>query len=202
MGPFARLKRRGNRVFERVFALHGRQARPASARFNLLKTLGQTLGMWAIFLVVGPLVAFWIEDFTGLARFRFNFAFQTFCGALLFTFGWLVAWTSAYFMVTRGDGTPLPVDATRRLVIAGPYRYVRNPMAFASLLQGAAIGIFFGSPLILAYIWAGAGLWNFMARPWEEHDLERKFGADYADYRRQVRCWAPRLRPYTPDSNP
>lgn len=182
----------------RVLALRGRQARPATARVNLLKTLGQTLVMWTTFLAIGPLIAFGIEDFTGLDRFLFNFAFQTLCGALLFTLGWILAWTSAYFMVTRGEGTSLPIDATRRLVIAGPYRAVRNPMACGSLLQGATIGIIAGPPLVLTYIAVGARLWNFMARPWEEHDLERKFGADYAHYKRRVRCWTPRFRLYQP----
>ncbi len=152
--------------------------------------------MWAVFLALGPLIAFWIEDFSGLDRLRFNFAFQTFCGAILFVFGWIVAWTSAFFMVTRGEGTPLPIDATRRLVVAGPYRAVRNPMACGSLLQGAAIGIIAGSPLVLLYIAVGAVLWNFTARPWEEHDLEAKFGADYAHYKRSVRCWTPNFRLY------
>lgn len=193
MDAFAALKGLKNRVF----AMRGRQAKPASARFNLLKTLGQTLAMWTVFLALGPLIAFGFEEWSGLDRFRFHFPGQTEGGAALFLFGWIVAWTSAYWMVTRGDGTPLPVDATRRLVVVGPYRYIRNPMAFASLLQGAAIGIIAGSPLVTLYIFVGALMWNYGARPWEEHDLEAKFGADYAHYRRHVRCWTPRLRPYT-----
>lgn len=188
-----------NSLKARLFALRGRQAKPASLRFNLLKTLGQTLAMWTVFLALGPLLAFWIEEFVGWDRFRFTFPFQFGWGAAVFGVGWMVAWTSAYFMVTRGDGTPLPVDATRRLVIAGPYRYVRNPMAFASLLQGAAIGVMAGSPLVLIYIFVGALMWNYGARPWEENDLELKFGADYACYKRHVRCWTPRLRPYNPN---
>ncbi|HEX9998730.1 MAG TPA: isoprenylcysteine carboxylmethyltransferase family protein [Abditibacterium sp.] len=178
--------------------MRGRQAKPASARFNLLKTLGQSLLMWVVFLSIGPFVTFQIEEFFGLDRFRFAFQFQILLGVTLFIGGWIVAWASAYFMVTRGDGTPLPVDATRRLVVVGPYRYVRNPMAFASLCQGAAIGLMAGSPLILVYIAVGALMWNYGARPWEEHDLEAKFGADYAHYKREVRCWTPRLRPYSP----
>lgn len=197
MEHFAQLKQ----LKRRVFALRGRQARPAPARFNLLKTLGQTLLMWTAFLAIGPLIAFQIEEFIGLDRFRFVFRFQTWSGALLFLCGWVWAWTSAYWMVTRGDGTPLPFDATRRLVVAGPYRYLRNPMAFGSLLQGAAIGLVSGSPLVLIYIFVGALMWNTTARPWEEHDLEQKFGADYAHYKRHVRCWTPRFRAYQPPNH-
>jgi protein-S-isoprenylcysteine O-methyltransferase Ste14 len=186
------------RLKTRLFALPGRMAKPASARFNLLKTLVQTLLMWRAFLAIGPLVAWQIEEFSGLERFRFAFRGQMFISAMVFCGGWVVAWTSAYFMVTRGDGTPLPLDSTRRLVVAGPYRWVRNPMAFASLAQGGAIGLMAGSPLVLAYILVGALMWNALARPWEEHELEAKFGAEYAHYKRQVRCWIPRVKPYSP----
>ena len=52
------------------------------------------------------------------------------------------------------------------------------------MLQGAALGVWFGSPLILIYVIAGALSWNFAARPWEEADLRARFGADYERYRR------------------
>lgn len=198
MEHFPPVASRLKRFKARVFAWRGRDAKPASARFNLFKTMLQTLGMWTVFLAIGPLMVFGIEEFLGLDRFRFTFGFQTLAGASFFVAGWIGVWTSAYFMVTRGEGTPLPLDATRRLVVAGPYRWVRNPMALSSLWQGAAIGIFAGSPLVLLYILLGALLWNCTARPWEEHDLERKFGADYGHYKRSVRCWTPRLQPYSP----
>jgi protein-S-isoprenylcysteine O-methyltransferase Ste14 len=193
----ARLRAKLQQLRARIFAMRGRQARPASARFNLLKTLAQTLVMWTVFLAVGPLVVFWIEEWLGWDRFRFHFDGQTLAGAIVFVLGWIVAWTSAYFMVTRGEGTPLPIDSPNKLVIEGPYRFVRNPMAFGSLWQGAAIGLISGSPLVLVYIWVGAVLWNYTARLWEEFDLEQKFGAEYARYKREVRCWWPRLSPYS-----
>jgi protein-S-isoprenylcysteine O-methyltransferase Ste14 len=39
-------------------------------------------------------------------------------------------------------------------------------------------------------------MWNYGARPWEEFDLEQKFGAEYARYKNEVRCWWPRCTPY------
>jgi protein-S-isoprenylcysteine O-methyltransferase Ste14 len=179
-------------LFERV----GHEARPASTLCNLLKTLAQSGTMWLIFLVLGPAIIWNIERALGWSRFYLAFAWQREITVALFAAGWLLAWCSAFFLVTRGQGTPLPAASPCRLVIVGPYRHIRNPMALASLGQGAAIALFFGSPLMIAYISIGIMLWNYFARPWEEYDLERRFGEDYRRYKSQVRCWVPRLKPY------
>lgn len=39
-------------------------------------------------------------------------------------------------------------------------------------------------------------MWNHFARPWEERDLAARFGLQFEDYRKQVRCWIPRLTAY------
>lgn len=179
------------------WALPSRRARPASWKRNLAKTLAQTLLMWTAFLLVGPFIAWQIESWLleqgwPLARFKQHFILAI----TLFIFGWLVAWWSAWVLVRWGDGTPLPVDATNKLVVRGPYRWVRNPMASGSLLQGAAIGIAAGSPLILIYIFVGALMWNTLARPWEEADMRARFGADCERYQKSVRCWIPRSSAY------
>jgi protein-S-isoprenylcysteine O-methyltransferase Ste14 len=53
-----------------------------------------------------------------------------------------------------------------------------------------------GSWLLMAYVLTGGLLWNFGLRPPEERDLLDRFGAEYARYRRAIRCWIPALRPY------
>lgn len=171
---------------------NGRTAKPASVRFNYAKTLAQTAAMWTVFLGVGPFLAWQIETLLAVSRFEF----PKFLAAILFFGGAALAFSSQYFLVTRGDGTPLPLDSTRRFVVEGPYRYVRNPMALGSLLQGYALGFWLGSPLVLLYVYAGTLAWNYLARPWEERDLERKFGAPFLRYKGAVRCWIPRFSPY------
>ncbi len=70
-------------------------------------------------------------------------------------------------------------------------------MACASLIQGVAVGLALGSPLVLVYVLCGALAWNFGARPWEEADMEARFGEEFQRYTNAVRCWIPRLRPYS-----
>jgi protein-S-isoprenylcysteine O-methyltransferase Ste14 len=183
----------------RLFSgVRGRVAKPAGAGWNMAKTLTQSLVMWVIFLFLLPALVYRVEEWLGLAEYRFSAPLWRGAGAVVFALGWALGWTCAYYMVVCGKGTPLPADATRQLVVAGPYRYVRNPMAMGSFAQGIAVGLFVGSPLVVLYALAGAVGWNYFVRPWEEIDLEHRFGAAFRHYRDRVRCWIPRLRPYEP----
>ena len=189
---FGRLKRL-------YFSIPSRRARRASVAFNARKTLIQSFFMGMMFLIIGSLCACFLETalrFRGWPLPGFRFPVAPVLG--LFVAGFFIAHWSAWVLVFYGEGTPLPLDATHRLVVKGPYRWVRNPMACASLTQGAAVGFLLGSPLVLLYVLCGAVLWNFAARPWEEADMEARFGEDFRAYRRQVRCWIPRLCPYSP----
>jgi protein-S-isoprenylcysteine O-methyltransferase Ste14 len=97
---------------------------------------------------------------------------------------------------SQGQGTLAPWDPPRRLVVRGPYRYVRNPMI-------ASVNfIVFGEALVLRSwphaLWALAFLaMNLGWIPlYEEPQLERRFGDDYRAYRRNVPRFFPRLRPW------
>jgi protein-S-isoprenylcysteine O-methyltransferase Ste14 len=177
-------------------SVRGRVARPAGFRWNYTKTLLQTASMWLVFLAALPAVIYRLESMLKLDRYRFASRFWTAVGVLTFLSGAVLALVSAVFMAAKGHGTPLPADATRDLVIAGPNRYVRNPMAMGSFAQGIAVGLFRGSPLVTLYALAGTFGWNYFVRPWEEADLERRFGEPYRRYRDDVRCWVPHVRPY------
>jgi protein-S-isoprenylcysteine O-methyltransferase Ste14 len=86
----------------------------------------------------------------------------------------------------------------RKLVVEGPYRHVRNPMitGVMSILLGEAVGL--GSPPLL--IWFALFFTvNAVYMPLvEEPGLARRFGDDYAVYKRNVPRWLPRPRPWTP----
>jgi protein-S-isoprenylcysteine O-methyltransferase Ste14 len=119
-------------------------------------------------------------------------------GGLLFLLGGTLGLTSGMVMAAQGRGTPLPADCARELVVIGPYRYIRNPMAVAGLAQGVGVGIALGSPAVILYAVLGGPVWHVFVRPWEEADLEQRFGDDYRHYREAVRCWQPRFPGYRP----
>ncbi|MFO0926494.1 MAG: isoprenylcysteine carboxylmethyltransferase family protein [Gemmataceae bacterium] len=176
--------------------IHGREAVPASTGWNVAKTAGQMVLFWSLFLGVIPVVVWYAEGRLGLAGWRVPSPAAWWSGVALFALGGTLGLSSAWVMAVRGRGTPLPADCARELVIAGPYRYVRNPMAVAGLGQGVAVGLLLGSPAVIAYALVGAPIWHWFVRPWEEADLERRFGAPYRRYRAAVRCWLPRLSGY------
>ena len=73
--------------------------------------------------------------------------------------------------VDAGRWHPVAIGDANRLVIAGPYRCIRNPMAVAGIVQGAAIGLILQSWLVIAYAVVGSLVWNYAVRPLEESDL-------------------------------
>ncbi len=175
----------------------GREARAATWRWNVLKTFSQTIVFWSIFLFILPTGIVAIESALGLEGWRFTSTIGAWCGGLLFVLGGVLGLTSGAVMAVRGRGTPLPADCPRALVVVGPYRYLRNPMAVAGLTQGVAVGVALGSPAVVAYALVGGPIWHFFVRPWEEQDLQQRFGEEYKHYRSQVRCWLPRFPGYS-----
>jgi protein-S-isoprenylcysteine O-methyltransferase Ste14 len=96
----------------------------------------------------------------------------------------------------RGRGTPIPFDPPRKLVTSGPYAYVANPMQ----LSMALVMVFWGALLHSPWIAIGGVMsvaYSFgLAEPDERSDLATRFGKPWKAYRRQVRSWIPRWRPY------
>ena len=92
-------------------------------------------------------------------------------------------------MVLLGSGTPLPMREAKHLVVQGPYRWVRNPMAIAGIGQGLAVALGQGQFLYMIVAAGGAILWHVLIRPVEEAHLAARFGSAYDDYRSRVQCW-------------
>jgi len=122
-------------------------------------------------------------------------------GALLICAGLVpIVWSFAEFAGARG--TPVPVASPPRLVVSGFYRHVRNPIyaGFAVTLIGEVLVT--GSPGLLEYTAVAWCIGASAVRFYEEPTLARKFGAGYQAYRHAVRAWIPRLRPWTPGTEP
>ena len=173
-----------------------REAVDAPAWRNLAKTAVQVVVLWTLALWVVPVAI--VRALDAMHVTWLSVTPLPVAGWVLLSVASAVGLWSAATMARLGRGTPLPLDHARALVVAGPYAYVRNPMAVTGLAQGLGVALVLGSVAVALYVAAGGALWNWIVRPLEEQRLTEQFGDSYGAYQRAVRCWRPRLAPYTP----
>src|SRR5215211_551380 len=110
--------------------------------------------------------------------------------------GWLViaggvalyAWCLWNF-VTVGRGTPGPWDPTERVIAAGPYLWVRNPMYIAVLAVILGEAWLLMSLALVVYAIVVAAVVHTFVVVYEEPTLTEQFGESYTDYRSKVSRW-------------
>ena len=143
------------------------------------------LGLW--FWLLPEWLGFKIE-MAGAARWRWLAAVPSALGfSVALRCIWDFGWT--------GRGTPAPIAPPQRLVVVGFYRYVRNPMYVGFAAGWIGLWTIFGHPdprLIATVAAVALGIHLFVVF-YEEPTLRGKFGAEYDEYRRNVRRWWPRL---------
>lgn len=117
-------------------------------------------------------------------------------GAAVFCVGLaLFIWCVSLF-THQGQGTIMPWDPTRRLVVSGPYRHVRSPMISSVLFMVAGQALMFGSWLtatLAAFFFLVNHVYFILS---EEPGLEKRFGESYREYKAHVPRWLPRPRPW------
>ena len=123
---------------------------------------------------------------------------------------WVIIPSSAIFLVTgltlmyksislfykKGKGTLAPWNPTQKLVVEGPYQYVRNPMISGVLCVLIAESLFLKSSYVFCWmlLFFVINYVYFITK--EEPDLAKRFGADYKNYMKNVPRWVPRIRPW------
>ncbi|MDR2769607.1 MAG: isoprenylcysteine carboxylmethyltransferase family protein [Puniceicoccales bacterium] len=140
-------------------------------------------------LVIVPAIVLYFSDY--------NWAMQDILGmvtgTLLLIIGlFLAGWTMRLF-VKIGKGTAAPWDPPQKLVVVGPYCYVRNPMITSVLIMLIAESLLLGSWYIFGWFIVFF-LGNIVYFPFfEEKDLKKRFGENYLQYKHNVPRWIPRL---------
>jgi protein-S-isoprenylcysteine O-methyltransferase Ste14 len=110
-------------------------------------------------------------------------------GIIVGSIGAAVALWCIFTFATIGKGTPAPFDPPRRLVIRGPYRFVRNPMYIGATLALAGATLFYKSAPLLAYGGVFLLACHLFVLAYEEPTLRRTFGPEYEAYSQRVRRW-------------
>ena len=115
-------------------------------------------------------------------------------GTIIGTAGVLLALWCISTFVWIGRGTPAPFDPPRRLVIRGPYRFVRNPMYIGAGLALGGAALFYKSLPLLVYGGIFLLVCHVFVLSYEEPTLKRTFGPDYEAYCQRVSRWWPATR--------
>jgi protein-S-isoprenylcysteine O-methyltransferase Ste14 len=108
--------------------------------------------------------------------------------------GAAIAGWAVLTQVLVGRGTPVPLAPPGRLIVTGPYRFCRNPMMLGATIYYFGVGAWFGSVIIgvlmfLLMFVVGSCYHKFV----EERELERRFGQEYADYRKKTPFVIPKM---------
>lgn len=113
------------------------------------------------------------------------------CGVLMLIGLIFVIWSNIYlFSVGKGgpaEGMGVAISPkTNKLVISGPYKYCRNPMVFGAFIIYLALVIYLNSitGLITLVILLCSAI--VYLKKSEEKRLDRDFGPDYKEYRKNV----------------
>ena len=113
-------------------------------------------------------------------------------GAALIAAGGAVLLDAFARFALQGLGTPSPTTPTKRLVITGPNRYVRNPMYLAVTATILGQWLLLGRPVLLAYAITFIAVTYAFVRGYEEPTLRATYGDEYERYRATVPGWWPR----------
>jgi protein-S-isoprenylcysteine O-methyltransferase Ste14 len=148
----------------------------------------------AVFLVIAPgvvagLVPWWLTGWQVGAAYP---APVRITGAVLTGTGAVVLLAAFAQFAIQGRGTPAPPAPTRQLVVAGLYRYVRNPMYLAVLTVITGQALLLSRPVLLGYAAAVAAAFIAFVYGYEQPTLAQRYGAQYLAYRQAVPGWWPR----------
>ncbi len=98
-----------------------------------------------------------------------------------------------------GKGTLAPWDPPRKLVITGMYAHVRNPMIIGVIVVAVGESLALSSWAIFGFAVFAFVLNTVYFIYSEEPGLEKRFGEEYLEYKRNVPRWIPRSQPWRPE---
>lgn len=104
----------------------------------------------------------------------------------------LVGWSQLNFFKVKG--TPVPFNPPPKLVTAGPYTYIRNPMLSGIFILLIGLALAFKSISMLFIFTPLFILVNVMEiKAIEEPELEKRLGKDYLKYKKKTPMFFPKI---------
>ncbi len=117
-------------------------------------------------------------------------------GAAVAAIGIFLLAATIRLFIAIGRGTLAPWEPPQKLVVEGPYRYVRNPMISGVSLILAGEAVLFSSHYLLIWLIVFFLINHTYFMLVEEPGLAKRFGEEYEIYKQNVPRWLPRLTPW------
>lgn len=143
-------------------------------------------------LVAGPWLALQFDtSFPVLSLGKFRYA-----GLALAALGVPLVIYCTIMLFLPGKKRVAPYDAGGVFIIAGPYRYVRNPFMLGVILALWGEALLTSRIVMMAYALIFTWSIHFWVIFFEEPALEQRFGKEYEAYRSRVPRWIPQFKRY------
>ena len=123
-----------------------------------------------------------------------KFGWLQYLGILPVTAGIIISLWCFIDFIFKGEGTPVPTDPPKKLVVSGLYRLVRNPMYIGILILLFGEAVFFKSFILIGYTVCVYCLFHVFIIGFEEPSLRIKFGKEYEEYCALVPRWIIRIK--------
>jgi protein-S-isoprenylcysteine O-methyltransferase Ste14 len=159
------------------------------------RTIAVVFGGFIFWIVIPSFIIMvpgYIDQWLHLPKFRYGLI-NSVIGLMFMVVGWLFANWTVKVQFTVGKGTPIPLMATQKLIVKGPYTYCRNPMTLGTDLFYLGIALWLGSisALGLGLVYP-VGILIYIKLV-EERELEERFGSEYLEYKKRTPFLIPRL---------
>lgn len=122
---------------------------------------------------------------------RLELGVARYSGAMPLLVGLVIILRCFADFIRRGRGTPAVYDPPRELVVAGLYRYIRNPQYVGVILIIVGEALLTGMVVLFGYACLMAIGYHLFVSYYEEPTLGRRFGESYRRYRETVPRWLP-----------
>jgi protein-S-isoprenylcysteine O-methyltransferase Ste14 len=156
-----------------------------------MKKIISNLVSFILPITVLILVPYWLTGFTHI-----KFTVLAIFGYLLLVIGLSILVITIASFIRKGKGTLAPWSPTKKLVITGLHAYVRNPMILGVIICLGGEALILDSSKILLWLIIFFIINHFYFILLEEPSLLKRFGNEYVEYKKQVRRWIPRIKPY------
>ena len=151
---------------------------------------GYLLGV-CIFLILFPYIMYFISEFGAFAIFDSGFV-SNLISVPFIIFGIVFMIWSNLYMAKIGQGNPADGfnvsigERTKKLMIAGPYKYSRNPMLFGTFVFYVGFAFVLNSITSFIFLVIFLLLMICYVSKFEEPRLQKDFGVEYAKYKKSV----------------